>query len=90
MTEEEARKKWCPMVRFNATGANRWTFADCPDDWEAKDRENPDMARCIASDCMMWRWNKYLEREASSNVAPYNTTIKAPLEQEGGYCGLAK
>jgi hypothetical protein len=50
-TEKDARTKWCPFVRY-VTGeeddqapANRWP-----------DFTNPPPCRCIASDCMMWRW----------------------------------
>lgn len=47
MTEDEARQKWCPMVReggavfvSNRSSAQQHAF------------------NCIASDCMMWRWRK--------------------------------
>ena len=40
MTEEEAKTKWCPMVRAgNEAGCNRQDASD----------------KCIASGCMMWR-----------------------------------
>ena len=46
MTEEEAKTKWCPMVRIgdmNApTGLNRG---------------NNSNNNCIASDCAMWVWD---------------------------------
>jgi len=52
-TEEGARKKWCPMVRFyhghDCAAANRWVNF-------AKDIDTTEGSRCIASDCMMWRW----------------------------------
>lgn len=45
MTEDEAKTKWCPMVRYksiNGEGINRWdSFTDS-------------LSRCIGSDCMMW------------------------------------
>lgn len=45
MTSEQAKTKWCPMVReANGGGAN--TFDD--------DR-NPDYARCIGPECALWR-----------------------------------
>ena len=43
MTEEEARKKWCPHIRVN--GNNR-SYSRTPPE--------PHLYRCIASDCMMW------------------------------------
>lgn len=63
MTEEQARAKWCPMVRLTVpsamTGINRiWqqfkTWA------EGKDREflqaQEDNTKCIGAACAMWRW----------------------------------
>ena len=44
MTEQEARTKWCPMVRI---GRNR--YISLPDILS-------DKCKCIASGCMMWRW----------------------------------
>jgi hypothetical protein len=40
-TEEEAKTKWCPMVRVRE---------DTPDE------EMREAIRCEASQCMMWRW----------------------------------
>ena len=51
MTEEEAKTKWCPEARVfdsdggSAAGANRKLGYD----WASR-------TNCIASDCMMWRW----------------------------------
>ena len=44
MTEEEARTKWCPMVR-SVGGVNRG--------YNGKSMAD---TLCLASDCMMWRW----------------------------------
>ena len=41
-TEEQAREKWCPFAKFN-TGI-------------APERIHDGGFRCIASDCMAWRW----------------------------------
>ena len=53
MTEQEAKTKWCPMVRApmliapaipgNKYGAN---------------------AKCVGSDCMMWRWIDGVETDS--------------------------
>lgn len=53
MTEEEAMDRWCPMARVlpastNNGGANRLEDADQVELVGSK---------CIASRCMMWRWN---------------------------------
>lgn len=48
MTEDEARKKWCPHVRFgNEAGCNRNT---------APEGSGGALTNCIASECMAWRW----------------------------------
>ena len=45
MTEDEAKRKWCPMVRF--AGA-QVAFN--------RDTQTPEyVTRCIGSECMMWR-----------------------------------
>ena len=44
MTEEEAKTKWCPMIRFTSAQSGLDSF------------ENRGSAcMCIASDCMMWQ-----------------------------------
>lgn len=55
MKESEARQKWCPMARVDMypdgeglAGLNRNTNNE-----RVRDR-----ALCVASDCMMWRWNE--------------------------------
>jgi hypothetical protein len=45
MTEEEAKKKWCPMVRHGDSARNR-TY---------NEGAMLQAFACIASDCMMWR-----------------------------------
>jgi hypothetical protein len=73
MTEEEARKKWCPQVRYfvDADGLGRTNMPE-------------DSCRCIASDCMAWRWSY-------DWIKPHDTTLDeyAALSTTLGYCGLA-
>jgi len=72
MTEDEARTKWCPMVRYKSGGGegiNRWATSD-------DKNYSPDHSKCIASDCMMWREI----REQDSSTGYWNII--------GGYCGL--
>jgi hypothetical protein len=52
MTEEEAKMKWCPMVRYADCGANNASAVNRDGTWETNIID-----RCIASDCMMWRWD---------------------------------
>lgn len=42
MTEEEAKTKWCPMLRKGPPGTSRNAPEDVPN-------------LCIGSACMMWR-----------------------------------
>lgn len=53
MTEEEARKRWCPFTRvYNAsTAVNRW---GTPEDRKAGKRPFGWITQCVASDCMAW------------------------------------
>ncbi len=56
MTEDEARKKWCPMActprHLEANAA-----ADGMTEFNA----------CIGSDCMMWRWELRLSVDAPTD-----------------------
>lgn len=53
MTEEEAKKRWCPFARYSAgsndNASNRWQRQDGDNDL------NPPTCRCIGSGCMAWR-----------------------------------
>jgi hypothetical protein len=49
MTEEEAKKKWCPMIR----GFHMGTFK--------RHITEKTASNCIASECMMWRWKTFIE-----------------------------
>jgi hypothetical protein len=48
ITEEEARKKWCPMVTYHGSPAHGGGVS--------RPGEH-DHCYCIASKCMAWRWN---------------------------------
>lgn len=55
LTEEQAREKWCPMVRL--------AEATAPPGYPSRNRGTSDsgvhpLCRCIASECMAWRWGK--------------------------------
>jgi len=77
MTEEEARQKWCPMVRMAAqihgSMGTLNQFSE-PGSNEVK------ISKCLGSACMMWRW------------IPLRKATKFGLirggDSEHGYCGL--
>lgn len=78
LTEAQARKKWCPYVRFSLTER----------DGNASNRhmdaarmivQNPMYSQCIASDCMAWR-------EATDGQGHQEGDDPRFFR---GYCGLA-
>lgn len=66
MTEDEAKTKWCPFVlsymenRHGSTTppSNRYEV-QTESGW--KTNESPSSCRCIASDCMAWRWGGFTQ-----------------------------
>ena len=45
VTEQEAKNKWCPMVRSETDGNSINALSD--------EKRNPEWSRCIGSSCMM-------------------------------------
>jgi len=73
MTEEEAKTKWCPMVRRVSQAMSSGGVSVLA----ANRNGNGDIAagsECIGSACMMFRWTLRSDSERSD---------------EHGYCGLA-
>lgn len=63
MTEQEAKSKWCPMVRIIITPANQtWGNKALTNRIEFVNSGGSE-SLCIASNCMMWRWEetKYID-----------------------------
>jgi hypothetical protein len=79
VTEEQAREKWCPFVRFDNEGCNRHhvqahRMLETGEQVARYSNDNPVYARCVASECMAWTWKSELDKSV-------------PLRT--GYCGLA-
>jgi hypothetical protein len=55
MTEDEAKKKWCPMIR------DCGTYQGMIYSGVNSSEGNPAGYNCIASDCMMWRWREWVD-----------------------------
>lgn len=78
LTEDEARKKWCPeSLRTNGKVAiNRAAHGSAADE-----------PRCIASQCMAWRWTR---GNLYRRVDPTENNGTDFLQITGtGYCGKA-
>ena len=71
MTEEEAKTKWCPMVRImfrqDGGGANSWTHDNPKGEINAYARM-PEQSRCIGSGCMMWRDRSAAEQKSTTGA----------------------
>ena len=78
MTEEQAKTKWCPQVRFNGDACNRGEADMATPNPRCKSIWN----NCIASDCMMWTTTmlQRFDEELQCNV----------IDLKDGRCGLAK
>lgn len=89
MTEEEAKKKWCPQARVSqgigAVGFNRID--------EGKPSKD---SFCIASDCMVWvmgsgEWRINGEQTPKSELDKFPTPESAgAVWVNFGICGLTK
>jgi hypothetical protein len=53
VTEDEARKLWCPMARIAPVYLNNKEPAP---NIPAANRFGDDFAKCIASECMFWKF----------------------------------
>jgi len=82
-TEAEAMKCWCPFSRhYTAQGLDGYPFDPPANRWA--DHLNPDPCRCLASDCMAWRWatNEQMDKEDEERAGIDAIDVY-------GYCGLA-
>ncbi len=76
LTEDEAKKRWCPYTRValsEGMAANRSGAKDCGLDPSGVGYANIyEETRCLGSGCMMWEWEKQLHRSPAPR----------------GFCGL--
>lgn len=100
-TEEQARKCWCSFARIYASVSRNTTYREASgynrvlgDTDGRKDADpNPPVARCIAGECMAWRWaNSWFDdeidrvmRECRGMTAQEAASTIVPR----GFCGLA-
>lgn len=90
LTEEQAKKKWCPLVRALTDGK---ASGNCTTDVRFAKQ-----SLCIGSNCMFWRWGDNEPRpEDLYDVhqmyrfrdVPHDDFIKHVVETRRGYCGAA-
>ena len=84
MTEDEARKKWCPMVRYVPNrpfsfgriivAVNRWIDDD-------DTQLSPDPCQCIASDCACWVYD-------NGKIDTRGKVAGERVLKDEGHCGL--
>jgi hypothetical protein len=79
VTESEAKKRWCPMDRHVSPAAKCATNTNCG---------------CVASNCMMWRWEpQKLYHQKIKEARKVNDEMDISEVQDliprMGYCGLA-
>lgn len=81
LTEEEAKTKWCPY------GAGAPTMVSLTKDGAAEYLPVPkERARCIASQCMAWRWNPSdIQREQWIAAG----AVHLEKRERQGFCGIA-
>lgn len=81
MTEDEAKTKWCPFVRYTVEQEEGVTPARNAWIEYSKKQRIPEMARCIASQCMAWRTRERVLEGVKISDKPATVL--------DGHCGLA-
>ena len=76
LTEEAAKTKWCPMVRFEI-GPNDSNWQGNAYTTRGEVLSPPKSVMCLASGCMWWVWVARRHRETDELLKPIR-----------GYCGL--
>lgn len=94
LTPEEAREKWCPMVRIARREDTKPYFygtevvvAGCNTDALGRTRV-PASCRCIADACAMWRWSS-VDGDLPPDAEPGKLYAVPKVRGDVGYCGLA-
>lgn len=93
VTEEEAKKRWCPFAKYAAAGPHpSWPemptiIAPQSRAWGLAQDSCAFPQNCIASECMAWR-----KQESAAFALKANAEFErtgAILESTEGFCGLA-
>ncbi len=92
MTEDEAKKKWCPFVRVSCNADNTRLFDNRGH--AMKEGDNTHLL-CLGSECMLWRTTgkSYLPKGAAKRTE-VSTKVTIPIGikdvQLVGRCGLTR
>jgi hypothetical protein len=102
ITEGEARTKWCPMARaYYGNAVDSCAINRAPHNDDVVQNNLPQRnSYCIASGCMMWRWDDPQTRVKDEHKKPFgpsrNLAIalapaseREPMPNRRGHCGLA-
>ena len=76
LTEDEARQKWCPHVSLCEVGGAIYDNRG----------QSHGFTRCIASECMSWRWS---DERRQGTIVSVKETDGTEREVIRGYCGLS-
>jgi predicted adenine nucleotide alpha hydrolase (AANH) superfamily ATPase len=99
MTEEEAKKKWCShrQVRYslNCIASIQGAILGASQTKDSKqlesildvivEQQSENNTNCIASKCMMWRWEYPKDKKAHKSMG----IDKNNGYYQNGFCGLA-
>ena len=89
MTEEEAKKKWCPVVHYTCN--DKWLIS--PAGRKAIFDEERSLVtvedNCIGSHCMAWRWQENIKSTTYNSVERSMIIFYETDAKIYGYCGLA-
>lgn len=58
LTEEQAKTKWCPQVRFDGEDSTFNRGYQSEDPLNMRNGRTQYICNCLGSGCMMWRWGK--------------------------------
>ena len=80
MTEEEAKQRWCPYAIY--VFGNGRVSGNRDDEGGRSYVLSQGVCNCIASDCMLWRWELTQHQANELNARGNNKAVAY------GYCGL--
>ncbi len=91
MTEDQAKKKWCPVTQTKITAFIHTTTPKGQVNVMDKVEESLARDKCITSDCMMWKIEYFCPKCKKSFKFNFLLcpTCDSDLDKiAGGYCGL--